>query len=369
MGDESSKGDQPTLTEEWIVHAPGLMSRWVRLPNGAKCHYVTAGDTGPAVILLHGGLPGSSGTAGFRLMAPFLGANGFRVYCPDQPGYGWADTQPKYWPTQGDLSHVDFIKNFADALCIDSFHVSGNSMGAQNIAFFATAIPTRIISYILIAGGIGDIIELNKRIPAREGKFTLNPDYKRSEWEGTEESMRKMIEGIIQRPDAVTPELVTMRNEAAIRQRDSYNALMAVRSPVTSYIPTDRMLRIALSTKGRFEDLTIPGLNLWGLDDVLSPVENGFLQEDALPNVQHFFPDECGHQGQTDQPEMFNQLFLEFFRDGKVSWKTAEWAGVSRRRPINPKLVEEPPGGFPKPNLSYYNQFTREVKTAKLGPR
>jgi len=39
--------------------------------------------------------------------------------------------------------------------------------------------------------------------------------------------------------------------------------------------------------------------------------------------------------------EMFNQVFLEFFRDGKVSRKTADWAGVSKRRPELPHLVEQ----------------------------
>ena len=64
------------LTDEGIIEVPGLASRWVRLASGAKAHYVTSGDKGPAVLLLHGGLPGSSGTAGWRFMAPFLGANG-----------------------------------------------------------------------------------------------------------------------------------------------------------------------------------------------------------------------------------------------------------------------------------------------------
>ena len=67
------------LTEEGIIHVPGMMSRWVRLASGAKAHYMTSGDKGPAVVLLHGGLPGSSGTAGWRFMMPFLGQNGFRV--------------------------------------------------------------------------------------------------------------------------------------------------------------------------------------------------------------------------------------------------------------------------------------------------
>src|SRR6476660_10358887 len=101
------------LTEENIMHIPGLESRWVRLANGAKAHYVTSGDTGPAIILLHGGIVGSSGTAGWRFMAPFLGANGFRVYCPDQPAFGWADTSDPEYLKRGQKDHVDFIKMFA----------------------------------------------------------------------------------------------------------------------------------------------------------------------------------------------------------------------------------------------------------------
>jgi hypothetical protein len=61
---------------------------------------------------------------------------------------------------------------------------------------------------------------------------------------------------------------------------------------------------------------------------------------------------------------MFNQAFLEFFRDGKVSWKTAEWAGVSRRRAINGKLVEEPAGGFPAADPNWINQYQRAGATA-----
>jgi hypothetical protein len=38
---------------------------------------------------------------------------------------------------------------------------------------------------------------------------------------------------------------------------------------------------------------------------------------------------------------MFNQVFLEFFRDGRVSRKTADWAGVSKRRPELRQFVAE----------------------------
>ena len=74
-----------SLTEEGIIEVPGMSSQWVRLGGGAKAHYMFAGETGPAVVLLHGGLPGSSGAAGWRYIAANLAENGFRVYCPDMP--------------------------------------------------------------------------------------------------------------------------------------------------------------------------------------------------------------------------------------------------------------------------------------------
>jgi pimeloyl-ACP methyl ester carboxylesterase len=120
-----------------------MLSRWVRLANGARAHYMTAGETGPTVILLHGGAAGSSGGAGWRFMAPFLGANGFRVYCPDQPGFGLSDTRREYWAIHGSLSHVEFVKDFADALCLDRFHIAGNSMGMVNTSHFVVEHPDR----------------------------------------------------------------------------------------------------------------------------------------------------------------------------------------------------------------------------------
>jgi pimeloyl-ACP methyl ester carboxylesterase len=236
------------LTEEGLIHVPGLLSRWVRLGTGAKAHYMTAGETGPTVILLHGGSPGSSGTAGFRFTASFLGANGFRVYCPDMPGFGWSDTNPAYWPKNGVLDHVDFIDRLADALCLDQFHLSGNSMGCINASHWWNAVPQANASH-----------DVN----------------------------------------------------------------------------------LALSTHNRIDRLDVPGIYLYGVDDFICPVALGYKQEDALPKIQFFYVKDCGHQGQTDRPDIFNPVFLEFFRDGKVSRATADLAGVSKRRPEIAEQVEQ----------------------------
>jgi 2-hydroxy-6-oxonona-2,4-dienedioate hydrolase len=327
------------LTEEDIVHIPGLVSQWVRLEDGSRAHYVSSGETGPAVILLHGGLPGSSGTAGWRFMAPFLGAHGFRVYCPDRPGFGLADTRPEHWPTRGWQSQVEFVRMFADALGIDKFHISGNSMGCMTSSYFVVHHPERILSFALIAGGIGDQND-KPRIAPKDGKFTPNPDFVNTPFTGTEESMRDLMAGIIYEAKAIWPELITMRTKAALRQADSLKAWQDSNVALAN----DPNYLQWLSTKDRINKVSMPGIYLHGLQDVFSVVENGFNQEDALPNVQFFYPDQCGHQGQTDQPDLFNQVFLEFFRDGKVSRKTADAAGVSKRRPELPNLVEQAAG-------------------------
>ena len=115
-----------------------------------------SGEVGPNVILLHGGIPGSSGVAGWRFMAPFLGAHGFRVFCPDQPGFGLSDPRQEYWPINGIYSHVQFLRDFADALCLDEFFLGGNSMGCIVSLHFVVAHPERVTAFAVIAGGIGD---------------------------------------------------------------------------------------------------------------------------------------------------------------------------------------------------------------------
>jgi pimeloyl-ACP methyl ester carboxylesterase len=250
------------------------------------------------------------------------------------------------------------VRKFADALGIKQFHLSGNSMGCVHAYQFLLCHPERVLSVAFIAGHLGDIVE-TPYVRTGESKFASNPDYVTPPYDGTHQSMKTLMEGIIYEPRAIWPELIEMRVLAANMQRKARKDLEIERPFFTPNpnVPPN-MLQLTQS-KGRIDKLTTPMICLYGLQDVSVPVENGFAQDDGIPNIQYFFPDECGHQGQTDQPEMFNQAFLEFFRDGKVSWKTAVWAGVSRRKPINPNLVEEPAGGFPAADKSIYDSLEK----------
>jgi len=313
------------LTAEGLLQVEGLASRYVRLADGSRAHYMTAGETGPNVVLLHGGIPGFSGLAGWRYMAPFLGANGFRVYCPDQPGFGLADTAPAYRPVHGVFSHIEFLEQFAAALGLDRFFLAGNSMGCLNTAHYVLRYPHRVTAFALIAGGLGSHVPQG-----------IDKHRETISWDGQTATMRKMMELIIRRKDRITDDLLEMQARAADLQAESWQAWWHA----FAQGGMARDLGLAISTRGRLDRLSHPAIYLYGQDDEMFPVEMGYLQEDALPNVQFFYPADCGHQGQTDQPELFNQVFLEFFRDGRVSRATADRAGVSKRRPELPQLVE-----------------------------
>ncbi|MFF3895350.1 alpha/beta fold hydrolase [Streptomyces sp. NPDC001812] len=327
------------LTEEGIVHVPGMLSRWVRLSTGAKVHYMTSGETGPAVVLLHGGINGSSGTAGWRFMAPYLGACGFRVYAPDLPSYGLTEDPTNHYG-YGLGGHVDFVHDFVRQVGVDEFHLAGNSMGCSITAQYVVTHPEQVLSFALIAGRIGDLVSLEdiRRADGRGPKELPHVAF-----DGTEESMRAVLTSITYDPSKVTDDVVAMRTLAAGKHADTYAKNLArVFGPQDGSSDPNELAR--LTTRGRLDKVTIPGIYLYGRQDVVFRVEAGYLQEDALPNVQFFYPDETGHQGQTDQPDLFNQVFLEFFRDGRVSWKTSVRAGISDRRPPIPSLVETPAG-------------------------
>jgi pimeloyl-ACP methyl ester carboxylesterase len=254
-----------------------------------------------------------------------LAANGFRVFCPDQPGFGLADTRPEHHPVHGIFSHVEFLEEFVSALDLDRFFLAGNSMGCINTAHYVVRYPHRVERFALIAGPIGEHLPADSQ-PAREVLF----------WDGEPDTMRKIMSTLILNTDAVTDELIDMRVRCANLQKDFWPKFW------DAFLNgMDPDLAVALTTKDRINRLNVPGICLYGRDDVLIPAEKlGYDEEDVLPDVQFFYPENCGHQGQSDQPEMFNQVFLEFFRDGRVSRKTAQWAGISERRPANPALVE-----------------------------
>ena len=311
------------LADDALIRVERLFSREALLPSGARVHYATAGEDGPAIVLLHGGGPGSSGIAAWYALAPFLASRGFRVYCPDMPGFGLTRV-PSHANLVGRAGHLRLLDEFVDALCLDRFHVVGTWTGADTAAGYICAHVDRIISFALIAGPVGDILD-QQEIRSLDRR-PVGERVQLPRFDGTPESMRAVMTAIAHDPASVRDDIAAMRAAAAKLQA----ALFAQHQAQLS--DTDPNAAASLSIKGRFDAMTIPGICVWGNNDALAPIDAGVALEERLRNVQFFFPEGVGHQAQNDRLDIFGELLAEFFRDGVVSPPTADVAGISRHR-------------------------------------
>jgi 2-hydroxy-6-oxonona-2,4-dienedioate hydrolase len=239
-------------------------------------------------------------------------------------------SDPNEFYEAGQIGHLDFLHDFTTSLCLDKFGLAGNSMGCQNSVNYVLAHPERVERFILVAGGMGDLFPLELMAGLDPRPASEKPNTRA--FDGTRESMIKMMGSILRRPDELSDDLIDMRVYAGNRTLAEYQRHNSAK--------LDAAAQARLRVRGRLEHLGIPAICLYGMQDTLIPAHvRGYLQEDALPEMQFFYPEDTGHQGQNDQPEMFQQVFLEFFRDGKISAETARWARVSSRRPVNPDYV------------------------------
>ena len=283
--------------------AAAIRSSWV-MANGVRTHYSESGDKGPAVVLCHGGGPGSSGHAGWRLMLPALGDH-FRCYAPDQLGYGLTDTGPHAWPVNGHQSLVNHVADFIDALCLDEVFMVGNSQGAYVAVKYALDHPERVKKIFLI-GSATISGAMGLPMPDTEGLRAL------SAYDGTAKSMRYFLETIIIDKSTISDALINDRVAAANRPGIA-EATKAFDQARRRYAK-DPNWRQRFDLRGRLPNMTIPTKFIWGKLDTFAPPSLGEQLAKLIPNIPMTFVDGAGHQCQTDAPDVVNKMVIDHFK-------------------------------------------------------
>lgn len=276
-------------------------SRWV-MAGRIRTHYTEAGTNGPPVVLCHGGGPGSSGEAGFSTVISLL-ADRFQVYAPDGVG-GFGETDP-FWPAnEGTQSRVDHLEAFMDTLCLDNVCLAGNSQGAWVAARYALEHPDRVsrlllVASLTIAGAMG------LQMPQTEGLKALRA------YDGTEASMRHVMETLVYDRSVITDELIRIRNQDANRPGapEARKTFEQGQARLTS----DPNLRLKYEMLHTLPRLQIPTIFVWGEQDTFAPASLGRELEKRLPNIPFHFVPRAGHQVQTDQPEELVRLMTQHF--------------------------------------------------------
>lgn len=237
--------------------------------DGFRLHSVHSGH-GLPVVLLHG-LCGSH--RWWRYVVPALD-DGRRVHVPEMVGFGGsrgAGAQP------GITRMAGIMLRWLDAMEIDRTDFVGHSMGAQVAIHLATEAPDRIRRLVLVsAAGI---------------PHSLSPV----------------------RLAGLAGELVWPRAWG----RPTFLATIAADTARAGPRTTVRALRHILADDVRplLPRISAPTLLLFGEHDPLTPVSDGRLMEELIPDARLVVIPDAAHNPMADRPEAFNAALTAFLEE------------------------------------------------------
>lgn len=275
--------------------------RWIKV-EGINAHYIEAG-TGDPLILIHGGLPWSSGENNYSEVVGPLSDN-FHVIAPDMPGFGYtAHRGPKDFSEQ---AKGDFLISLVIKLNLGPIFLAGNSIAGFCVQYLAHEHPDLVKKLIIInsLGGSSPIPELP------EGKSYIFEPRKRYKKLSIED-IKEMLLKYYTHKDLVTDERVKRTYEMYLR---NYNYTNRKNTAVNYSVEASNNNR---SYKGRHisewaNELKMPVLLTWS--EPGSKIEWGLNLFHKIPGCEmHLFP-WSGHHLFTDQSERWVSVVTNWLK-------------------------------------------------------
>jgi len=234
------------------------------LVEGYRVHYLAQGPaSGSPVVLVHG-LGGSA--EDWRTLAPFLVNAGFRVYCPDLPGFGRSQ-QPKNFSYSVRDQAVAVIP-FLDALGLRQVDLGGWSMGGWIVELIAAEHPERVNRLMLF-----DAVGLN-----------VKPAWNTSLFTPTSFAELDQLDALLMPHPPHIPAFIA-RDILRHSRRNAWVVRRAIDSMLTARDVTDTLL----------PQLKMPVLIEWGELDQIAPVGQAQTLHRLIPQSELNVFDGCGH--------------------------------------------------------------------------
>jgi pimeloyl-ACP methyl ester carboxylesterase len=253
--------------------------------NGARIAYDVAGS-GPAVLLLHAGI-------GDRRMwdaqVPAF-AEHFTVIRFDARGFGETRKPDAPFAPYGDAIAL------LDHLAISQAHFVGVSMGSQTAIEAAIAAPERVSALTAVATRTGTPVSS----ALRNGWDRVNELYEAGDIAGAVEyELRMWVDGPDRGPDAVDPEIrerVREMNATLFTRDDDAGEEIPLDPPVSE----------------RLAEISAPTLIVYGDKDVMDVRQAAEPLVAAILGARLAVIPDAAHLPQMEQPEVFNEIVLEF---------------------------------------------------------
>lgn len=260
--------------------------------DGDRMHYLEAGDSGPTVVLLHGGIIDAARVSWGAVLEPL--AKHCRVFAPDLPGYGESDLPA------GPLTierHVDAVGEFLDALDLDSPTVVGLSMAGAITIGLGIRDPDRLDHLVLI-----DSYGLGRELPNGLFSYLLArvQVFNRlaiALFRRSRRLTRASLGGIVHDLDALDAAAV----DAVYREVQRPTAGVAFRRFREHEITRDGYRTCFLED---LPSLAVPTRLLHGTHDEVVPVEWARRAADTIPESSLRTLEDCAHWPPRENPDV-----------------------------------------------------------------
>jgi 2-hydroxy-6-oxonona-2,4-dienedioate hydrolase/4,5:9,10-diseco-3-hydroxy-5,9,17-trioxoandrosta-1(10),2-diene-4-oate hydrolase len=269
--------------------------------TGRQKIFVARAGEGPAVLLLHGGGPGTNGVSSYVRNIAAL-ARDHQVIVPDLPGYGRSTKGVDPADPFGHLA--DGVRGLLDRLGLEKAHLVGHSYGGACALRLALDTPDRVDRMVLVApGGIGT----TRALPTPGVNRLLNY------YTGDGPSRQKLEEFI--RRYLVFDDADITDSAIEERYRASLDPEVVAAPPLRR--PSGRgalrtIWKMDLTRDARLTRLAVPTLVVWGAADKVNRPSGARMLADRLPDCDLYLAARTGHWPQYERAERFNRLCADF---------------------------------------------------------
>jgi 4,5:9,10-diseco-3-hydroxy-5,9,17-trioxoandrosta-1(10),2-diene-4-oate hydrolase len=271
--------------------------RYVDAGEGVRIHYHDAGEAkNGTVLFVHGSGPGASGYSNFKGNTPYFNLRGYRTLVPDLYGYGYSSK-----PTEGsyglDVLAGHFIA-LLDALGVEKVSLVGNSMGGAICIRLALDHPERVERLVLMAPGGLEDREVYMAMPG----------------------IKAMIENVYAVKGPPTREGIAATFKLQLFDESLItDEILAERLQIAETQPKGIIQRLVVKNQAsELENLSMPVLCLWGVDDKFCPVSGAMKVASSVRSSRTILLSRCGHWVMVEHARLFNETAVRFL-DGEAS--------------------------------------------------
>lgn len=261
--------------------------------------YVQEAGSGHPVVLIHGAGPGATGQSNWSRNIAAL-ARDFHVIVVDLPGFG--QSQKMQIPPAFFEFYGLHIGKLLDAMGIEKAHMVGNSLGGGASMMLALRRPEKVGKLVLMGSGGGFPVA---SVMPSTGLKMLTGFY---EAPGpSRERLAAFIGEMVFDKALITDQLLDERLRAATAPDVVACPPFAFRDgrpPVPDDVWRERLDRLPHRT-----------LIVWGREDRVMPLDNGFILMKQIPDARMHVMPNCGHWAQWEKADEFNALVGQFLHD------------------------------------------------------